>query len=241
MGAFASGSLLSSPAPASKGFDPSAPCAALFAGDRGPDDTLAATWALGYLAAKDDALDAISLMDVVNMVGKLKSACEADPATTLLTIVSDDQPAVGLPAGNAAQARAMLEKFLDPQADHAALTAELIPNEADIRAVYKDPLAASLVARLLPRFQPGAVFRPKPGQDALLFIYTTTDALIARAPVLDEFPGGYGEVLDYMTPGLPIARFKFVKSGETSGLAFDGLIFVNDRWVLIPKPWRYLK
>jgi len=28
--------------------------------------------------------------------------------------------------------------------------------------------------------------------------------------------------------------------GKTTGLAFDGLIYVNNRWVLMPKPWRAL-
>ena len=31
-----------------------------------------------------------------------------------------------------------------------------------------------------------------------------------------------------------------INQGETLGLAFDGLIFVNDRWVLMTKPWRSL-
>ena len=33
----------------------------------------------------------------------------------------------------------------------------------------------------------------------------------------------------------------FVEPGESLGLAFDGLIFVNGRWVLMPKPWRVLE
>jgi len=43
-----------------------------------------------------------------------------------------------------------------------------------------------------------------------------------------------------MKPGIPIVRFKFVEKGETSGLAFDGLVYVDGRWTLLPKPWRSL-
>jgi len=32
-----------------------------------------------------------------------------------------------------------------------------------------------------------------------------------------------------------------VKQGETIGLAFDGLVYVNGHWVIMPKPWRALK
>ena len=48
------------------------------------------------------------------------------------------------------------------------------------------------------------------------------------------------DVLDYFVSDVPIGRFKFVEQGETLGLAFDGLIFVNDHWVFMPKPWRAL-
>ena len=45
--------------------------------------------------------------------------------------------------------------------------------------------------------------------------------------MLAEFPGGYKAVLPHLKPGNAIVRFKFVKPGETHGMAFDGLIHVN--------------
>jgi len=59
--------------------------------------------------------------------------------------------------------------------------------------------------------------------------------------VLREFPGGYKQVRDRFLVDVPIARFKFVKSGESLGMAYDGLIFVNGRWVFMPKPWQGLE
>jgi hypothetical protein len=57
---------------------------------------------------------------------------------------------------------------------------------------------------------------------------------------LNEFPGGYKDVLAHMKPGIPIVRFKFVEPGKRLGMAFDGLVHVNGRWVLMPRPWRAL-
>ena len=54
------------------------------------------------------------------------------------------------------------------------------------------------------------------------------------------FPGGYKRVVQFMKPGIPIVRFKFVKPGDRIGLAFDGLVYVNGRWALMPKPYRAL-
>ena len=90
-------------------------------------------------------------------------------------------------------------------------------------------------------YTPDAVIQPKPEHKQLLTTFTTTGHLKAGDPVLDEFPGGYKDVLDYFVADVPIGRFKFVEPGETLGLAFDGLIFVNNRWVFMPKPWRALE
>ncbi|PHQ94097.1 MAG: hypothetical protein COB39_14135 [Marinosulfonomonas sp.] len=77
-------------------------------------------------------------------------------------------------------------------------------------------------------------------QARALLIYTTTGQLQNGDAVLREFPGGYKNVLQYFKTDVPVVRFKFVKNGETSGMAFDGLDYVNDPWVIMPKPWRAL-
>jgi hypothetical protein len=139
-----------------------------------------------------------------------------------------------------AEGRALVARFLDPAADRAALTAALRPRPEDVRAVYAEPLASALIAALDGLYASGAAIGPAAGQDDVLFTLTTTGALRGRQPVLGEFPGGYEQVLDHFVADVPIARFKFVRRGETLGMAFDGLIHVNGRWVLIPKPWSAL-
>ena len=77
----------------------------------------------------------------------------------------------------------------------------------------------------------------KPEQTEVLLVLARTDDLIDGKPVLEEFPGGYKRVTGEMKRGIAIARFKFVQPGSPSGMAFDGLVHVNGRWVLIPRPW----
>jgi hypothetical protein len=52
------------------------------------------------------------------------------------------------------------------------------------------------------------------------------------------FPAGYMKAAPHFKDGLTFYRFKFVRPGEATGFAWDGLVFVNGRWVIFPKPWR---
>lgn len=138
-------------------------------------------------------------------------------------------------------AQRILQAFLAPGANYAELTAQLRPAPEDYAVVYKEPLAEKIAAAHAGLWASGAAIAPKRGQSELLMVYATTDQLIAGQPVLKQFPGGYDQVRQYLNPGVPIVRFKFVKPGETLGMAFDGLVHVNGRWVLMPKPWRAMR
>lgn len=135
----------------------------------------------------------------------------------------------------------LLQRFIARDPDYRALTLALKPTREDYLAAYRQPLADRLAEAHSGMWQDeNTAIKPKEGQTEIQFGITSTDRLIAGHPDLAEFPGGYKKVLDFMQPGVPIARFKFVKPGEKLGMSYDGLIFVNRRWVFIPKPWRVL-
>jgi hypothetical protein len=136
-----------------------------------------------------------------------------------------------------AEGKALLMRFLDPKTDRGALTMQLKPADADIKAVYGEPLGSKLAAAYAQLYKPGTAIGPKDGQTDLLYVYATTGQLKAGAAVASEFPGGYAKVTQYIRKDVPIVRFKFVKPGETTGMAYDGLIHVNGKWVFMPKPW----
>ena len=143
--------------------------------------------------------------------------------------------------GNKAGAAKLLKQFLNRDADVRVLTLSLKPSKQDYEAIYKQPLAGLLQEAHKPMWEnKNNAIRPREGQTEILLGMTTTDALIAKGWELGEFPGGYKDVVAHMKPGVAIARFKFLEPGGTLGMAFDGLIHVNGRWVFIPKPWRAL-
>ena len=232
---------LAGPAAAATAFDPAAPCAQMLSPESGVPQIAIGFWAFGFVDGTTAKPHQVTPDSLDKMLGEVRQRCAAAPEAGLSTIAAQigtsdkgGEPAV------AEDGRALLQRFFDPAEDHGALTLALKPSPEDVRAVYAEPLASALIDTYEGVFVPGAVIEPKPEHKQLLATFTTTGRLKAGDPVLAEFPGGYKDVLQYIVADVPIGRFKFVEPGETLGLAFDGLIFVNDHWVFMPKPWRAL-
>jgi len=137
--------------------------------------------------------------------------------------------------GDLAETRALLQKFLAPGADTAALTRTLEPAPGDYAAVFGADAAKAQAYYAKMWKDPKAEIRPNAGQTQLLLFGTTTDLVSSDR----EFPGGYAKVK--LQKGLPIYRWKFVEPGKTLGMAYDGLVFVNGHFAFFPKPWRALE
>jgi hypothetical protein len=144
--------------------------------------------------------------------------------------------------GGMTEAKALLMKFLQPGADHDTMTKKLRPTLADYKAYFiagswqKAKTAYDQVWDQYP-----IAVKPNPVQTELLLWNATVDELKNGTGDANQFPGGYKDIIQHIKPGHTIYRFKFVEPGKTIGMAFDGLVFINGHWVLIPKPWRVLK
>ena len=137
-------------------------------------------------------------------------------------------------------ARSLLEPFLVPGADHASLAKQLRPRPEDYAIVFEQAyagVAQEAYERIWDGMDP--VPRPNAGQRDLLLAAATSDSIRDQgAP--RAFPGGFSMVRHTMRPGLVWLCWKFVKPGSRLGMAFDGLVRVDDHWAWFPKSWRVL-
>ena len=138
------------------------------------------------------------------------------------------------------EVRALAAKFLQPGANVHALSEELVPREADYDAVFLPEAADRMHQFYAPRFDRGElVIQPGPGHsDVLVFKATTEQIRSGEAP---RFPGGYQNVGRFLQPELTMYVFVFVEAGRVDGHTYDGLVRVNDRWVIFPKLWQVLR
>ena len=148
----------------------------------------------------------------------------------------------GTRAGTNADARALLRLFLQPGADHRRLTQLLRPNEADYKAYFTQDSWQQAMREYDSAWDQGLMMvKPKAGQSELLMWPATVIDLDEGIGNAGKFPGGYKKVMIHIRLGHTIYRFKFVEPGKTLGMAYDGLVFLNGRWVMFPKPWRIFR
>jgi len=70
---------------------------------------------------------------------------------------------------------------------------------------------------------------------------------IAPAGMLTEanelsrgFPGGYRAIAPLLDPHRVWVAWKLIPPGKDAGMAYDGLVWLDDRWTWFPKPYRAL-
>ncbi len=140
-------------------------------------------------------------------------------------------------------AKAMLGEFMKPEADRKKLTMELRPTKEDYRSFYSDEHAATRAEAYFNKLWDSgdAVVAPKEGQTELRLFSATPKQLMEFDGDYADFPTAMISLADTLNPNLTLYAFKFVKPGEATGMAFEGLTHINGKWRLFPKPWRFLE
>jgi len=198
-------------------------------------------WASGYIAGKTGLSESMHELGMNNLASELSDLCEQSPNSSYVALIEKYIQIHSNDLGTANQGKKMLKDFIASDQSLADFFASLQPSPSNIHAVYKEPLATNLTALYEKMYASMEDLKLDPEYVSVIVQFSTTQRLANDELELSKFPGGYAKVKDYFIFDYPIANFEFVKAGETSGLRFTGLIFVGNRWVLMPKPWRGLK
>jgi hypothetical protein len=131
-------------------------------------------------------------------------------------------------------ARAMLEQRF---AYGDASSAPWRPEPEDYDRVFNASVAAGLRFVYDVMWEDPPIIGGRPEQ-TLIHIEASWSHQIGTPAAANAFPGGYGRVAPLLRPNLPWVCFTFTEPGDLAGMAFDGLVLLDDRWVWFPKPWR---
>jgi hypothetical protein len=130
-----------------------------------------------------------------------------------------------------AEAEAEVRRLAAALREDFAAAREWRPTAEDLSALVEKPEDATALAAYVEAIYgeiPAGQSAAKPGQSEV----------IVFGPGLDELPGGYRAAISKFRPGTAIYGFKYVEPGQGSGMAYDGVCRVGERWVFIPKAWR---
>jgi len=152
------------------------------------------------------------------------------------------EAAPGKYPGNDEGARALLADLRTGEA--AALTAALRPSATDYKAVFVDAAAAKAEAgyeRLWSTSTSKTPITADPAATGIELHKATTEDLQKWTSRAEEhFPASYRKIADQLRPGLTIYQWKYTAPASPVPKVYDGLIYVNNHWVWMPKPWRVL-
>lgn len=161
-------------------------------------------------------------------------------STTPVTTTTTTDQSTTQTATVSVSAKDLLNKFFAPNANYVELSTALKPTDADYASYFDASVVEKAKTVYAGLWSRTTSFQPQEGQTELLLYQATTEEIKNKTGEGADFPGGYADIIDKIKPNQTIYRFKFVKPGETLGMAFDGLVYINGHWVLFPKPWKIL-
>ncbi len=139
----------------------------------------------------------------------------------------------------AAEAEPLLRALLGPQG--APLVAALRPRPEDYARVFAPEVVDRMRAYYDARWDedPPEVFSETDASE-LTIDAATAGALGSENEVSRPFPGRYRAVAEHLEPSRVWLTWCYHRPGESAGVRFDGLVWVDDHWAWCPKPYRAL-
>ena len=134
-------------------------------------------------------------------------------------------------------AQRVLVAFLQPGANARVLTQAFHPQPDDFAAVFRGDLAGGLRSLYDELWNTQPTIQRKRHQSSLIARACPAEAFTADNPMMSFFPGGYAGLAEYLQPSRIWVAWKFVAAGERLGMAYEGLVKLDHRWVWFPRPY----
>lgn len=141
----------------------------------------------------------------------------------------------------AVAAHRVLAPFLLAGKDPVALTRALRPLPEDYDKVFRTEVAAGLRSLYDAVWETSPAITRKPHQNVLLVHASVAEGFFPGSVMMEAFPGGYAGLAEVLVPGRVWVCWKFVAPGQRLGMAWDGLVHIDERWVWFPRPWVFVK
>lgn len=243
---------------ASVEFNPEGTCSEVMAGD----SYFAALWSFGYVANKIGKARSVDQAMVDDFLADYIDACDKTPQESFVSVLDallvgllpsdkagsaevsdagvDTQPATAEQQMQNSAAEELMEKMRAPDADLVSILLTLQPTPEEVRTIYPEEMSVKLLEMyddLFGNRLANESFPPPPYEVSGKF--TTTFGLAAD-PLLEDISNGFGKVLDQFLIDTGFGSIIVTFPEADDNMKLHGMVYVNDRWVLMMRPWRGL-
>lgn len=115
------------------------------------------------------------------------------------------------------------------------------PRAEDFARVFRPEVAEAARAAYEKLWRsPPELDRLDSGQLTLRVDASPAGMLAEENELSNHFPGGYRALAPYLIPDRIWFVWRYVRVGEKSGMRYEGVVMLDDRWVWFPKPYRVI-
>ncbi len=208
-------------------------------------------WALGFRAHAQGNVEYVSRDAYSLTLGEIRTACTVLPEAKFSALVmqlygavqpgSSDEPELGSTSDDISIIKQSLtDMFAAPDLDLVALLRELRPELADISAVFPQEMAQNLMEEFVEAFGPSLDDAEFPSEQPTFSINFSTTFGLKSSSFAKDMSGSYENIVDLFLRDVPFAQVQMYYPTIGKPQDIDGFYFVNNHWVVIPRPWRGL-
>lgn len=141
------------------------------------------------------------------------------------------------------EALGMLSRFLDPNLTNEGnrrIVASLKPRPEDYHRIFVPSVAEQARQIYEPLWANPPPMSYQPTQRELKVFAAWSQELKQNTKRAQEFPGGCAQIAHLLQPNHIFLGWRFTEPGHTIGMAYDGLVYLDNRFAWFPKPWKIL-
>jgi len=115
--------------------------------------------------------------------------------------------------------------------------AGLAPRRADFPKLFDEDIAGKVADLVMAEWARPPVVEVSESRPELTITAATAGLLRHPSELSDPFPRGYRDIAPWMVPGRVWLTWSWAKEPGAAGVRYDGLVWLDDRWAWMPKPF----
>jgi hypothetical protein len=186
-----------------------------------------------FAAGETDRLDLLERAEAMKQdPEKLVAKAAGDLASRLRRLLESRVQTLGMLRLLAESARGFIHRLSE-----RSYVAGLAPRRDDIPKLFDEDVAREVADPIMAEWARPPLAEPSEERKELTVTAVTAGLLRFPSELSDPFPRGYRDMAPWMVPNRVWLSWTWSKAPGELGTRYDGLVWLDDRWALLPRPF----